>query len=234
MIKFVNEEWCWKKHSLISFIDEGNVPENWEYFFAKNYEKLKLISEALEKETNVIYPSIYQTFRSFIPLDKIKVCVIAQDPYFDGNACGLCFSVSGNKINPSLRNIYKELKLENFKPKENGNLVSWKDQGCMLLNMSLTVLESTPGIHLNLWKDFTENVVKYIDENTKDVVWLLMGTFACSIENMITSKNIFKTSHPSPFSALKPSNNNPAFIGSNVFKKINDALIAHKKTPIIW
>lgn len=34
-----------------------------------------------------------------------------QDPYHNGSAVGLCFSVKkGNDINPSLLNIYKELE----------------------------------------------------------------------------------------------------------------------------
>lgn len=79
--------------------------------FAKPYYKNieKLVAER-RKVVNV-YPPVEEVFAAFncCPLDKIKVVIIGQDPYFNpGQAEGLCFSVKkGITPPPSLNRIYK-------------------------------------------------------------------------------------------------------------------------------
>jgi uracil-DNA glycosylase len=71
------------------------------------------------------------------------VVMLGQDPYHGPDqAHGLCFSVKpGQKIPPSLRNMYKELgtDIPGFKAPTHGYLQSWADQGVLLLNACLTV-----------------------------------------------------------------------------------------------
>ena len=61
----------------------------------------------------VIYPPAEKVFSAFsqTDLNNIQVVIIGQDPYHGPNqANGLCFSVApGNKIPPSLRNIFSAL-----------------------------------------------------------------------------------------------------------------------------
>lgn len=62
-----------------------------------------------------VYPPKNCVFRAFeIPVDRIKIVLLGQDPYHGpGQAHGLSFSVpAGIPIPPSLRNIYKELQNE--------------------------------------------------------------------------------------------------------------------------
>ena len=64
---------------------------------------------------NQVYPPQEFVFRVFeIDVKDIKIVLLGQDPYHGPNqANGLSFSVSNNiKIPPSLKNIFKELKLE--------------------------------------------------------------------------------------------------------------------------
>lgn len=69
---------------------------------------------AAERKSQTIYPPAENTFDAlnYVPLDKVKVVIVGQDPYHGpGQAHGLCFSVlPGQAIPPSLRNIYKELR----------------------------------------------------------------------------------------------------------------------------
>lgn len=236
-IILINECYSWKILSLWQYLNEGNIPESWKDFFIQNQNILYKISNEIQKtNSSKIYPPINRVFRAFIPINKIKVVILGQDPYHNkGSAVGYCFSVgSGNKINPSLKNIYKELKLEGFDIIEDGILNHWADQGCFLLNSSLTVQENSPDSHTKFWYSFTKNVVEFIVKNCKDVVWLLMGSKAQQFSNIINIKNAILSSHPSPFSAYKGTSVSPAFIGSNVFRNINSKLIKYNKLPIKW
>ena len=80
--------------------------------------------------------------------------------------------------------------------------------------------------------------VKYISENTNinSIAWILMGKHASEFD-YLTNKNNHKSfisSHPSPFSAHKPFRNYPSFIGSGIFKKVNQFLILNRKEEIKW
>lgn len=231
-IVLVDEEWDWDNISLEKFVRDGHYPSSWNEFFNKEdvLNIVKNISISLRKERIEIYPSINHVFRAFIPIHKIKVVLLGQDPYHDGSAVGICFQVPKNrKINPSLRNIYKELNCEGYK----GDITTWKDQGCFMLNTALTVLKGCPESHLELWRPFTKLVCEYISKNTFNVAWLLMGSKAHLYEEYVNIENghkAFKTSHPSPLGAYKGGKNASAFMGSGVFKEINKFL----EKEIVW
>ena len=235
---FNNKHYLWKDMSLMDFLIEGNVPSKWKQFFEDNEKHLTDISEKLGKESpDSIYPPINQVFRSFIPLDKIRVVILGQDPYHNGSAVGYCFSVlPGNRINPSLKNIYKELKQSGHDDiKEDGILNHWVDQGCFMLNTALTVEKACPDTHTEMWMEFTENAIKHVSVNCKDVVWLLMGSKAQNFSDLIPNDHcILSTSHPSPFSAHRKTKTSPCFLGSGVFIKTNDWLVKKGYKKIKW
>lgn len=225
MIKFTDEKYNWNFSSLVEFINEGNIPQDWEDFFLSDEIKTELehISYKIRQDESIIFPSIENVFRAFykVPLYKIKAVVIGMDPYHNGSATGLCFSVKhGNSINPSLRNIYKELKMEGYDVKEDGDLSHWADQGVLMLNMALTVQQSKPGSHSKIWLDFSLKLIKYISNNIPDVKWLLFGRDAQRITYLLKENSYFCTSHCSPFSANNKCGTHPAFIGSGVFKNV--------------
>ena len=100
----------------------------------------------------VIYPPAEKVFSAFrqTDLNNIQVVIIGQDPYHGPNqANGLCFSVApGNKIPPSLRNIFSELLTDqNAIAPNHGSLDEWAKQGVFLLNTVLSVEQACPGIH---------------------------------------------------------------------------------------
>ena len=235
-MQLIDEEWSWEIINLEKFIEEKNYPQSWKDFFERQdiIEELRKISEKLDYTVGEIYPRINNLFRAFIPLEKIKVVILGQDPYHDGNAVGLCFSVAPNrKINPSLRNIYNELENEGYKIVKNGSLVHWMNQGCFMLNTALTVERGIPNSHTVFWYNFTRYVIQYISEGTYNISWLLMGKNAIEFRQYIhnDTHNIFCTSHPSPFSANKNIGEDiPSFLGSNVFNKINEKILE----KIVW
>jgi uracil-DNA glycosylase len=236
-VQFLEKRYSWEEMTLWNFLEEGNIPTSWSQFFIDNQDILYTISKQLHKERpERIYPDVNHVFRAFIPLNKIRVVVLGQDPYHDSSAVGYCFSVlPGNNINPSLRNIYKELKSEGYDVKQDGILTHWVNQGCFMLNTALTVERGCADSHTAIWYDFTEKTIKYVADNCKDIVWLLMGSKAHRFKKFVPKEHlIICTSHPSPFSAHKSSNGIPAFLSSGAFMQINAHLKKYGQKQIKW
>ncbi len=92
--------------------------KTWEQFFKDEFEKSyykELEQKVSEDETEyIIYPKKEDRLNAFkfTPLDDVKVVILGQDPYINENqAMGLSFSVpEGEKIPPSLKNIFKEIE----------------------------------------------------------------------------------------------------------------------------
>lgn len=241
-MNFVDIIYSWNNQTLLDFLNKGNIPRKWSNFFKENEKLIIEISDKLEnlikksEKPYIIYPPINMTFRAFIPVEKMKLVILGQDPYHNkGSAVGYCFSVCpGNSINPSLRNIYTELKNEKYNINEDGTLYHWVKQGCFLLNTSLTVKENTPESHVKIWLRFIEKVIEYVVKEGDNILWLLMGAKAYKFQDFIPKKLTFSTSHPSPLSAYKNTAKLPSFFGSNVFRNINEALKKQNKKEIKW
>lgn len=232
MIKLIDDFYSWKKCTLNQFIIEGNIPSDWLKFFnqEKVIQEINYISRFLEDEakTQVIYPPLKDLFRAFYVTSpsNLKAVLIAQDPYFNGNseydgsAMGLCFSIrSGNKINPSLRNIYKELANEGIDMLENGDLNHWAENGLLMYNMALTVRKDKAGSHSRIWNRFSQLLVEYL-ASERDINWILFGRDAIKIKEKVKNGYFHCCSHPSPLSANKCCGEYNSFLGSGIFSNV--------------
>ena len=201
-----------------------------EYF--KNLQKF-IINEY---KTKTVYPKMSEIFNAFTKTkyDNVKVVIIGQDPYHGENeAEGLSFSVKvGIQKPPSLINIFSELKNDlGIEPPNHGSLVSWAEQGVLLLNSTLTVIKDNPKSHSNKgWEIFTDEVIKLINKKETPVVFILWGSDARSKKSLITNKKhlILESAHPSPLSAYR------GFFGSKPFSKTNEFLEKNNIKPINW
>ena len=194
---------------------------------------------------NTTYPprdAIFRALRLTTP-DNLKICVVGQDPYHTpGQADGLAFSTpDGHPIQPSLRNIYKELRDDlGIESPENGNLEKWAAEGVLLLNTSLSVYESRPGSCIDWgWDEFTHAVFAAALELQKPVVFLLWGAKAINFLADVDfashpDKLAICSSHPSPFSADRGTRRSPAFLGSRPFSRANTFLVEHGVAPVNW
>lgn len=186
----------------------------------KNDINSKLTKEVYEYGENRIFPDkklIFSCFNYF-NVNELKCLIIGQDCYHTpGVANGLCFShypQKNNKLQPSLVNIFKELNKNEKNIRVNPDLSDWAKQGCLLLNMSLTVLQSCPNSHAHIWNDYLQDIVKWIAENCNNVCVMLWGNFAQMTEKYFVNKNnyILKAGHPSPLNTKNP------FVGCNHFE----------------
>ena len=152
--------------------------------FKKDYYK-KLFSFVKEEySTRTVYPPADELFSAFhfTPLEDVKVVVLGQDPYHEpGQAHGLSFSVKpGIEIPPSLVNIYKELHDDvGIEIPSSGYLEKWARQGVLMLNTLLTVRAHEAFSHKGRgWEQFTDAVIKTVNEQDRPIVFMLWGNFA--------------------------------------------------------
>jgi uracil-DNA glycosylase len=217
----------------------------WAKVLTNEFEKpyFTELTEEVKKEyiKSKVFPEPQNIFRAFdlTPIDEVKVVILGQDPYHTpGVADGLSFSTKpGNRVPPSLQNIYKEIinefGYENYAYKNDPDLTRWATQGVLLLNNTLTVRSGEPNSHSKLgWDIFTDQVIRTIAAEKSNVVFLLWGKFAQSkkpvIESLSSNHLILESAHPSPFSADK------GFFGNNHFKAANEWLDSHKTEVIKW
>lgn len=194
------------------------------------------VMELTNRSAHKIFPPLPQIFRAFdlTSPEKLKVVIVGQDPYHGpGQANGLAFAVGeGTKTPPSLSNIFKEMMLDldhNRKPQP--NLVSWAEQGVLLLNSILTVEQGKPLSHKDFgWNTFTDYILSWIDARCKPCVFMLWGNSARSKKSLITNKQhlVLEAMHPSPLSAHR------GFFGCRHFSQANKFLLASDRDPINW
>jgi uracil-DNA glycosylase len=220
---------------------KNNLEKSWYNQLQDEFQKpymleLKNFLLAENQLGKKIYPRCDQYFKAMnlIEFQKVKVVILGQDPYHQPNqAHGLSFSVlPGISIPPSLINIYKELKTDlNIHPANHGCLEYWAQQGVLLLNSVLTVVDSNPGAHREKgWEQFTDKIIEKINNNRKNIVFILWGSYAHTKGKHIEEKKhyVIKSVHPSPLSAYR------GFFGSKPFSSTNNYLEKNGIKPIEW
>lgn len=119
------------------------------------------------KSGEVVYPRPRHIFRALRGINETKVVIIGQDPYYrEGQANGFAFAVNhGVPKPPTLVNIFKELESDIGSYEVDQTLEHWVEQGVLLLNSSLTVIEGKPGSHAKIgWHKITNKVIKHLSE----------------------------------------------------------------------
>ena len=216
-----------------------SLPGSWQTAlageFSKPYFKQLQAFLAEQRAAHTVFPpedEVFNAYRS-TPFGSVKVLLLGQDPYHDdGQAQGLCFSVKpGVKKPPSLVNMLKELRddLGCSIPKD-GSLVTWAEQGVMLLNAVLTVRAHEANSHKDHgWETFTDATIQALNDRAEPVVFVLWGAYAQKKGRLIDSNRhpVITSAHPSPLSARK-------FFGTRPYSRINQELERMGKSPINW
>ncbi len=216
------------------------IEESWKRVLEPEFEKsyfaalTDFVRTAYKSE--ICYPPAKLIFNAFnrTPFDKVKVVILGQDPYHEpGQAQGLSFYVPPEiQPPPSLLNIAKELSSDLLPNLPNlPNLLSWTDQGVLLLNATLTVAAHRAGSHQGHgWETFTDAVVKALATEREHLVFILWGSYAQKKGAFIDRNRhcVITSAHPSPLSAYR------GFFGSKPFSRANAYLAAHGLGEIDW
>ena len=224
---------------------EVRIEEGWKRALAGEFEKgyfadlAGFVRSAYAREK--CYPPAKLIFAAFdrTPYDKVKVVILGQDPYHEpGQAQGLAFYVPPEvRTPPSLLNIAKELADDIPSPDGASgaprvpDLLSWADQGVLLLNATLTVAAHRAASHQGRgWETFTDAVVRILAEGRDGLVFILWGASAQRKGAIIDRSRhcVIESPHPSPLSAHR------GFFGSRPFSRANAYLESVGKQPIDW
>ena len=218
------------------------IEESWKRVLGPEFEKKYFadLTDFVRKAyaAGKCFPPAKLIFNAFnrTPFDKVKVVILGQDPYHEpGQAQGLAFYVPPDiQTPPSLINIAKELAddIPNLPNVPNiPNLLSWTDQGVLLLNATLTVAAHRAGSHQGRgWETFTDAVVRALAEQREHLVFILWGSYAQKKGAFIDRGRhcVICSAHPSPLSAYR------GFFGSKPFSKANAYLRANGIGEIAW
>jgi uracil-DNA glycosylase len=162
------------------------------------------------------------------------------------DACGFSFLTENGYYPPSLKNMYKELqhessrwpkvstdrahkditKQDDLKPGvpaglacntsiENYDFAKWTNE-VLMLNTYLTVEEGKPNSHMSVWLAWTARLTKYLVQNRKDIVWILLGKKAEEALSLYDCKKVI-AAHPSPLAG-------GAFFNSRIYSRTNELL----------
>ena len=216
------------------------IEESWKRVLGPEFEKpyFAALADFVRQSytTGRCFPPAKLIFNAFnrTPFDKVKVVILGQDPYHEpGQAQGLAFYVPPDvQPPPSLVNIAKELDAD-VQGGAGGvpDLLSWTDQGVLLLNATLTVAAHRAGSHQNRgWESFTDAVVRALAEQREHLVFILWGSYAQRKGAFIdrTRHCVIESPHPSPLSAYR------GFFGSKPFSRANAYLAANGIEPVKW
>lgn len=215
------------------------IDSSWKFVLKPEFEKpyWENLTEFVRGEylSGKVYPPARNIFRAFdlCPIDKVKVVIVGQDPYHGARqANGLSFAVEdGITLPPSLKNIFKEIQNDlKITPLSSGDLSRWAHQGVLMLNSVLTVAAGNPASHkAKGWEQFTDAVIKTLNDKRKNIVYLLWGKYAEVKGEVVDRKNnlVLISGHPSPYSVH-------LFYNQHHFSKCNNYLKKNGIKEIDW
>lgn len=187
------------------------------------------------------YADIFKPFKIIKHPSDVKVIVIGQDPYHNGNATGMSFACKV-EVSPSLRQIVHAIKDNGYPITKlsNPSLEYLAEQGVLLLNSTLTVEAGKPDSHANIfntgWRWFIAGVAKATAKN-KPLVVLSWGNKARSAaiefeQAAFIAKNndvhILQAEHP-----VSAAYRNGTW-NCNHFRTTNDILSLYNQPQITW
>ncbi|MDO3722962.1 uracil-DNA glycosylase [Marinobacter sp. chi1] len=228
-------------HPVEALANQLRPDRGWSEHLAPEFREpyMHRLAEFLAQEEQagkVLFPSSKHCFNALntTSLDKVSVVILGQDPYHGpGQAHGLCFSVRPEvPAPPSLVNIFKEIQADlGISPPDHGCLQPWAEEGVLLLNSVLTVVQGQAGAHQGQgWERFTDKVVETINRERDGVVFLLWGSYARK-KGLHIDRNrhfVLEGPHPSPLSAYR------GFFGCKHFSRANEWLQQKGQQPINW
>lgn len=176
-----------------------------------DYKELERVVDSLNikyKESTIL-PNKQDVFKAFTYCNPniLRVIMVGQDPYPQrGIATGLAFANNTSNISPSLQvirdtiNEYAKSRGD-LMPIIDNSLISWANQGVLLLNSALTVEENKPSSHSLLWRPFIKTFLRNMSLTRPDIIYVFFGKEAQSfipyLSDFLYSPIVLKENHPS-------------------------------------
>lgn len=223
-------------------------PDWWEYIkpwleTEEAYNVYQILKEDGKREK--IFPQSKDTFKALklCPPDKLKLIIMAQDPYVgeyydsklpQADGMSLSNSYGKGKRQPSLELFLEGISNEfGCTPIEADNLTYLAEQGVLLANRALTVKKNKIGSHQDLWDGFWKFFLEDVLPKFKDTQILFLGKEASKLKKyvfeMLTPIHIL--THPSA-----SARGGQTWETNKTFTKINTYIEDRlgRKEIIIW
>lgn len=218
----------------------GMLGEDWFDFVRLEINKDYFVALAKkvskERRGYTVYPNSPDVFKAFklTPLKSLRVIILGQDPYHDGNASGLAFGSTNN--NPNLQKIMKQLdfyaEFGEFEMNigREPSLEYLAKQGVLLINRVLTVRRRVARSHSGYgWERFTAYVLQKISRTQGGKVFMLWGKDAQEVSKYLDPNGnlILMAEHPAAACyAKRPWHDMRCFTEANEYLKgLNQQII---------
>lgn len=171
-----------------------------------------------------------EVFKAFRLCDEteLKVVIMGHEPYPGPKSNGLAFgsSLFSSALAPHsqamlncVRNtIYNDSKTVTIDP----TLHDWATQGVLLLNAALTTEAHTS--HDIYWRNFTRTVIKYINDNFKNIVFMFPDSTCNYFKKYIDPKKHKLLEHAGT----------KLYVDCPIFLDADQFLYTHYKETISW
>lgn len=146
-------------------------------------------------------------------------------------------SLSG-KLQPSLREVYREIKRTVpavdwglLSVTQSPDLAGWAEQGVFLINASLTVRWLSPNSHQGLWDKFIDETFhEGVNIAEHPIVYIMLGKEAQKFSKYARIGDyLLRATHPASVSY-----SGGTWDCNDVFNRANRYLEMHELTPIKW
>lgn len=205
----------------------------------------KRIEGVRELGVGMLQPELHEVFRAYrcVQPSKLRVLILGQDPYPNGQADGFAFSTRNALPPKTLRIVFNEIEREGLGRRHSANLTDWAEQGVMLLNTILTCTYRETLSHKGWgWEKFIGHTLNAIDNLSHPFVVMAWGTHA---KDLIKEHISFNSKHSSvAFDRLylqschpvaeSYSNGSIKFTGCNHFIKANEFLESNGMDEVQW
>lgn len=216
-----------------------------DWWSSRDWEVCQEKIDVLERNGSLLSPRREFLFTALdaCPFDKVKVCILGQDPYPQQKfATGIAFDIPRECRSwpRTLCSVLQEYQRDlSYSLPKNGCLYRWVDQGVLLWNVCPFYSAGIrSGQTYNVCQDWpyrglTEEILTKLNVVDQGVVFAFLGNLAYSFIDCVDQESnpVIQTSHPSPrasrFSA-KPFNH------SRLFSTINAKLTRLSYEPIDW
>lgn len=193
------------------------------------------ILNQIQEDPNIT-PKFENIFKPLeVETEKVKVVILDSHPY-TSEATGYALETASGQLTPVLKVLFTSLLKSGLSStlRTNGNLQDWVNQGVLLLNCAFTTKKGYSDVHLSYWEPIVVEVLNTLQKSKHPIAFLFLGSTAQGYLSLLRPyikepKLFLYAPHPTQeiYGKLKFSNRGD-------FAKVNQFLIDHNQTPILW
>jgi uracil DNA glycosylase len=185
---------------MSDILDRVLLPSGWEDFFLANRTLINRILDTIIQSDIYILPEphcVFDIFYSMHP-DDVRLVMFGQDPH-PGKcplthryyACGVAFGMHEQcKVMPPLFSDMCNAISDGFVVDK--QLHTWIEQGVFLANVGWTrgLCTDMRESHMQLWEEFSRNLVRWISEHNDRIVFAFFGARAWALDEEVIRKDL--------------------------------------------